>query len=46
MKQHKWTEEKLAVLTQLFPIESTKHTAAILQMSMTAVKRKAKEMGL
>ncbi|MGI6793181.1 MarR family transcriptional regulator [Bacteroides sp. KG68] len=46
MKQHKWTEEKLAALTQLFPIESTKHTAAILQMSMTAVKRKAKELGL
>ena len=46
MRQHKWTEEKLAVLTQLFPIESTKHTAAILQMSMTAVKGKAKELGL
>lgn len=46
MRQHKWTEEKLAALTQLFPIESTKHTATVLQMSMTAVKGKAKELGL
>lgn len=46
MRQHKWTEERLAALKQLFPTESTKHTAAVLQMSMTAVKRKAKEMGL
>lgn len=36
----------MAALKQLFPIESTKHTAAILQMSMTAVKLKAKELGL
>lgn len=46
MRQHKWTEERLAALKQLFPIESTKHTAAVLQMSMTAVKQKAKELGL
>ncbi len=46
MRQHKWTEERLAALAKLFPVESTKHTAAVLQMSMTAVKGKAKEMGL
>lgn len=46
MRHHKWTEEKLAVLARLFPVESTKHTATILQMSITAVKAKAKELGL
>lgn len=46
MRHHKWTEEKLAALARLFPVESTKHTAAVLQMSVTAVKGKAKELGL
>lgn len=46
MRHHKWTEEKLAALARLFPVESTKHTATALQMSVTAVKSKAKELGL
>lgn len=46
MRHHKWTEEKLAALARLFPVESTKHTATVLQMSVTAVKGKAKELGL
>lgn len=46
MRHHKWTEEKLAALAKLFPVESTKHTATVLQMSVTAVKGKAKELGL
>lgn len=46
MRHHKWTEEKLSALAKLFPVESTKHTATVLQMSVTAVKGKAKELGL
>ena len=46
MRHHKWTEEKLAALARIFPVESTKHTATVLQMSVTAVKGKAKELGL
>lgn len=35
-----WTEQKIALLVQLYPIETTPHTAQVLDMSERSVKMK------
>lgn len=46
MRHNRWTDERLAALADLYPVETTARTAAVLGMSETAVKQKAKAMGL
>lgn len=46
MKGMTWTDEMIDVLTETFPVESTRHTADILGVSVTTVKNKAKELGI
>lgn len=46
MKRNSWSEDKLLLLQELYPMESNVYTAAVLQMSASAVFKKAKEMGL
>ena len=41
-----WTEQKIALLVQLYPIETTPHTAQVLDMSERSVKMKARQLGL
>ena len=45
-KRTNWTEQKIAVLIQLYPIETTPRTAEILGMCERAVKEKARCLGL
>ena len=45
-KRTNWTEQKIAVLIQLYPIETTPRTAEVLGMCERAVKEKARSMGL
>ena len=45
-KRTNWTEQKIAVLIQLYPIETTPRTAEILGMCERAVKEKARSLGL
>ena len=42
----KWNERRIAVLHELYPVETTLYTAQVLGMSETAVKTKAKELGI
>ncbi|MDY4020120.1 MAG: MarR family transcriptional regulator [Prevotella sp.] len=46
MKKNKWNEPMVAALIELYPVETTAHTAALLGMSETSVKMKAKALGL
>lgn len=46
MERSRWTESKIARLTELYPVETTDYTASVLGMSKTAVKNKARELGL
>lgn len=41
-----WTEQKIALLVQLYPIETTSYTAVALGMCERAVKMKARQLGL
>lgn len=41
-----WTEQKIALLIQLYPIETTPYTASVLDMCERAVKSKASQLGL
>ena len=43
-KRTNWTEQKIAVLIQLYPIETTPRTAEVLGMCERAVKEKARWM--
>lgn len=45
-KRTNWTEQKIAVLIQLYPIETTTRTAEVLGMCERAVKEKARSLGL
>ena len=45
-KRTNWTEQKIAVLIQLYPIETTPRTAEVLGMCERAVKEKARSLGL
>lgn len=46
MKRNKWNEERLALLAELYPVETTPHTACVLGMSETAVKNMARRQGI
>lgn len=46
MHRINWTEAMLSRLAELYPVETTAHTASMLQIGVTAVKAKARELGL
>lgn len=46
MKWNRWNDQMVSLLIELYPVETTAHTAAMLEMSVSAVKYKAKELGL
>lgn len=46
MKWNRWNDQMVSLLIELYPVETTAHTAAVLEMSVSAVKYKAKELGL
>ncbi|HBV19526.1 MAG TPA: MarR family transcriptional regulator [Bacteroides sp.] len=46
MKKNLWTEEMLRTLAELYPMETNAFTASVLQVGKTAVKEKARELGL
>ena len=46
MRRINWTEAMLSRLAELYPVETTAHTACMLQVGVTAVKEKARELGL
>ena len=46
MRKINWTEAMLSRLAELYPVETTAHTASMLQIGVTAVKAKARELGL
>lgn len=46
MKRNKWTEKTVAMLKELYPVETNAHTADIIGMSLTAVKTMARKLGL
>ena len=46
MRRINWTEAMLSRLAELYPVETTAHTAYMLQIGVTAVKEKAREPGL
>lgn len=46
MKRNRWNEERLALLAELYPVETTPHTACVLGMSETAVKNMARRLGI
>ena len=46
MRRINWTEAMLSRLAELYPVETTAHTAYMLQIGVTAVKEKAHELGL
>lgn len=46
MKAIRWTQEMIEILTETYPVESTKYTSQLLCISVNAVKKKASELGL
>ena len=46
MKKTDWTDRMLAALVELYPVETTAYTAAVLNLSESTVKQKARELGL
>ena len=46
MKKTDWTDRMLAALVELYPVETTAYTAAVLNLSESTVKLKARELGL
>ena len=46
MGKIKWNDRMIAVLRELYPVETNAYTAGVLGMSETAVKNKAKELGI
>lgn len=46
MKKNLWTEEMLRTLAELYPMETNAFTASVLQVGETAVKEKARELGI
>ena len=43
MKKTDWTDRMLAALVELYPVETTAYTAAVLNLSESTVKLKARE---
>lgn len=46
MKKIRWTDQMTAVLMELYPVETTSHTAVVLGVSETYIKQKARKLGL
>ncbi len=46
MKRVKWTDDMVATVCDLFPVESTERIANMLDISIWSVKNKASELGL
>lgn len=46
MKIIRWTDQMTAVLMELYPVETTSHTAVVLGVSETYIKQKARKLGL
>lgn len=46
MRRIDWTETMLSRLAELYPVETTARTASVLRIGVTAVKAKARELGL
>lgn len=46
MGKSRWNDRLIAVLAETYPVETTAYTAALLGMSETAVKNKAKKLGI
>jgi len=46
MRKELWTDGQIALLTELYPVETTAYTAEMLGMSETAVKTKARQLGI
>lgn len=46
MKGHEWTDSQLALLYEVYPVETNAHTAALLGFSESVVKRKACSLGI
>lgn len=46
MKKTDWTDRMLGALVKLYPVETTAYTAAVLNLSESTVKLKARELGL
>ena len=46
MGKSRWNDSLIAVLAETYPVETTTYTAALLGMSETAVKNKAKKLGI
>lgn len=46
MRKSRWDERKTALLAETYPVETTAYTAGVVGMSETAVKNKAREMGI
>ena len=43
MKKTDWTDRMLTVLVELYPVETTAYTAAVLNLSESTVKLKARD---
>lgn len=46
MRTIQWTDQMTTLLTELYPVETTSHTAIVLGVSETLVKQKARKLGL
>ena len=46
MRTIQWTDRMTTLLTELYPVETTSHTAMALGVSETLVKQKARKLGL
>ena len=46
MGKEKWNENRLALLAELYPVETTAYTAGVLGMSETGVKNMARRLGI
>jgi len=43
MRKEEWTDGQIAVLTELYPLETTVYTAELLGKSVTAINKKKGE---
>lgn len=46
MRQRIWTDERLNMLSELYPVETTAYTATVLGLGETTVKNKARDLGI
>lgn len=45
-KKIRWTDEMIGILSDLYPVETTSHTASVLGVCENTVKKKARELGI